>query len=81
MHGSNSQFSLALQATMVIAVRESVVNRYVRRATTDMYRNNRKDIRCPLGFLYQSDYSIELSEFGYNRDLKSEGSYAITRQK
>ena len=47
MHGSNSQFSLALQATMVIAVRESVVNRYVRRATADMYRKNREDIRCP----------------------------------
>ena len=45
--GFNSQLSLVVQATMVRAIRESVVNRYVRRATADMYRNNRQDIRCP----------------------------------
>ena len=31
---------------MVIATRESVVNRYVQRATTDMHQNNRTEIRC-----------------------------------
>jgi hypothetical protein len=32
---------------MVIAMRESVVDRYVERATADMYRKKRKDIMCP----------------------------------
>ena len=32
---------------MVIEMKESVVDRYVERATADMYRNMRMDIRCP----------------------------------
>ena len=32
---------------MVIEMRESVVDRYVKRAAADMYRNNRTEISCP----------------------------------
>ena len=32
---------------MVLEMRESVMDTYVRRATADMYRNSRKYIRCP----------------------------------
>src|SRR5664279_5115846 len=35
-----------MQATVVI-MSECVVNRYLRHATDDMLRNNRKEIRCP----------------------------------
>ena len=38
---------LVVQATMVIEMKESVVDRYVERALADMYQNMRMDIRCP----------------------------------
>ena len=44
--GSN-EISFAVQATMVISLRESVVHRYVQRMTADMHRNNRTEIGCP----------------------------------
>jgi hypothetical protein len=55
-----------MQATMVISMREGDVDRYVQRATADMYRNNRMDIRCPcrrckLGSLFDP-YSGKVKE-------------------
>ena len=38
---------LAVHSTMVIKMRESMVNRYVQRATADMHQNNHTEIMCP----------------------------------
>ena len=48
---------------MVIWMSESVVDRYVERATADMHRNNRNDISCPcrkckLGSLFNPSLGI-----------------------
>ena len=37
---------LAVQAIMVIKIRESVVMRYLKHAIADMYRNNLTEILC-----------------------------------
>ena len=39
-------YSLIVQATTVIEMKESVVDRYMECATVDMYRNNCIEIRC-----------------------------------